>query len=159
MVNIYSIYNDINNNETLHSLACAMHKHKENGCANHTIWLGDFNRHHPFWEEDQNTHLFTPANLECAQEVLNMAMAHDMEMALPKDIPTLHVLNSRNLTCTDNIFISNSLFSLLIYCNTEPEKQLVRTDHFPIVTCIDVTVTPANILPHFNFRLTDWNKF
>lgn len=25
----------------------------------HMIWLGNFNRHHPLWDEDHNTHLFT----------------------------------------------------------------------------------------------------
>jgi endonuclease/exonuclease/phosphatase family metal-dependent hydrolase len=28
------------------------------------IWLGDFNRHHPMWDELQNSHLFTRANCQ-----------------------------------------------------------------------------------------------
>src|SRR5882724_6057656 len=32
--------------------------------AEHIIWLGDFNRHHPMWDEDCNVHLFTRANLD-----------------------------------------------------------------------------------------------
>ena len=158
-VDIYNIYNDINNDETLHSLARAIQKNSSNEHANHSIWVGDFNRHHPFWEEDRNTHLFAPANLERAQVVLDLASTHDMEMALPKDIPTLCALNSWNLTRPDNVFVSNSLINSLIYCNTEPEKQPVKTDHFPIVTRIDVTVTPSNEMPRFNFRLTDWDQF
>ena len=29
----------------------------------HIKWLGDFNRHHPMWDEGCNAHLFTRANL------------------------------------------------------------------------------------------------
>ena len=31
------------------------------------IWLGDFNRHHPMWDEERHAHLFTRAALEVAQ--------------------------------------------------------------------------------------------
>jgi len=36
-----------------------------NGSSNeHMIWLGDFNRHHPEWDEERNSHLFTRENLD-----------------------------------------------------------------------------------------------
>jgi len=33
------------------------------GWNHHTIWLRDFNVHHPMWDEGWNSHLFSPANL------------------------------------------------------------------------------------------------
>ena len=42
------------------------------------IWLGDFNRHHPLWDEERNAHMFTKAALEAAQPLINMISIHYM---------------------------------------------------------------------------------
>lgn len=36
------------------------------------IWLGDFNRHHPIWDEERNAHLFTRGALDAAQPLLDL---------------------------------------------------------------------------------------
>jgi len=36
----------------------------------HTLWLGDFNRHHLMWDESHNVHLFTRTNLDKASCLL-----------------------------------------------------------------------------------------
>lgn len=51
-----------------------------------TVWLGDFNRHHPMWDKERNAHLFTRENLDRAQKLLDLLTMYDMRMALPKDI-------------------------------------------------------------------------
>jgi hypothetical protein len=43
-IDIYNIYNDINNDGALHSLARAIQKNSSNERADHSIWVGDFNR-------------------------------------------------------------------------------------------------------------------
>jgi hypothetical protein len=53
------------------------------------IWMGDFNWHHPLWDEEQNAHLFTRAALEATQLLLDLVNRYDMRMVLPKDLPTL----------------------------------------------------------------------
>lgn len=121
--------------------------------------MGDFNRHHPCWDEERNAHLFTKSNLEQAQVVLDLVADNDMEMALPKDIPTLRALSTWNLTWPDNVFISSSLIDLLTYCNAEPELQPVKTDHFPIITKISMSMTLHKEPERFNYHGTDWNKF
>src|SRR6266550_3218959 len=158
-INIFNIYNDIGNDDALQSLSQAAQKFHNEENNKHMIWLGDFNRHHPYWNEDRNHHLFMPANIERAQMVLDLTMAHDMEMALPKDIPTLQALATQNLTRPDNVFISHSLIDALIYCNTEPEKQPVNTDHFPIIVKIDTSVTIHQEQQRFCFKETDWDEF
>jgi hypothetical protein len=40
--------------------------------STYTIWAGNFNRHHPFWENDANHHLFTTTALQQAQPLLNL---------------------------------------------------------------------------------------
>ena len=158
-VNIYNLYNDAKHDETTTAVAQAIRSHRRQNDDKHMIWLGDFNRHHPFWDEERNTHLFTRSNIERAQVVLDLAADNDMEMALPKDIPTLRALNTQNLTRPDNVFISNSLIDSLTYCNTEPELQPVKTDHFPIITKISMSTTTHEEPERFNYKGTDWDKF
>ncbi|KIK13673.1 hypothetical protein PISMIDRAFT_17820 [Pisolithus microcarpus 441] len=70
----------------------------------HMVWLGDFNRHHPLWDEERNRHLFTEAALEAAQKVLDLVADYGLVQALPKDVPTLQSSSSGNWTRPDNVF-------------------------------------------------------
>lgn len=36
------------------------------------ILLGDFNRHHPYWDEPRNHHLFTEARLTVTEQLLGI---------------------------------------------------------------------------------------
>jgi len=115
-INIYNIYNSCKNNNTLRTLKQHLEdrerkemRQKEGEGAEKRqsvdIWLRDLNRHHPLWEDDNNDRLFTKKDLENAEVLIEMLAEHDMEMALPKDIPTIR--NSRgNLTRPDNVFIT-----------------------------------------------------
>jgi len=47
--------------------------------TDHMIWLGDFNRHHPMWEEDDNSHLFEPENY--ISPFLDLSYENDMLLA------------------------------------------------------------------------------
>ncbi|KAJ8589707.1 hypothetical protein M405DRAFT_700139, partial [Rhizopogon salebrosus TDB-379] len=68
------------------------------------IWLGDFNRHHPLWDEDRNTQLFTNQYLDAAQPLLDLIADYGMIMTLPKGLPTLQSTSSKNWTRPDNVF-------------------------------------------------------
>src|SRR5882672_5257214 len=57
------------------------------GHTEHAIWLGDFNLHHPFQDEEQNTHLFTRVILVRSQVLIVAVAELDLQMALPKDPP------------------------------------------------------------------------
>ncbi|TFK17098.1 hypothetical protein FA15DRAFT_548819, partial [Coprinopsis marcescibilis] len=84
------------------------------------IWLGDFNQHSPLWDEERNSHLFTGSNNTLTEPLLRMTEHHEMEMALPKDIPTLRALNTKNLTWVDNVFVMGDLMDQVISCDTLP---------------------------------------
>ncbi|KAH8092209.1 hypothetical protein BXZ70DRAFT_1001870 [Cristinia sonorae] len=66
-----------------------------------------------------------------------------MEQLLPKGIPTLRALATGTYTRPDNIFASRSLAQSLLSCNVYPHLQPPKTDHFPVVTHLDVTPPPA----------------
>ena len=102
------------------------------------IWLGDFNRHHPGWDEEQNNHLFTRANLDEAQVLIDAASSYDLVMALPKGILTLAAMAMGKLTITDNVFMSFELQQNLTRWVTVPEDWLAKSNHFPINTTIEV---------------------
>lgn len=100
------------------------------------IWLGDFNCHDPLWDEDRNHHLFTPAAKRRSNIIIKATTDRNLYQALPKDIPTLHVFWTGNLTRPDNVFIAERLRRAVIYCDAMPEIMPVCTDHFPIATTI-----------------------
>src|SRR5271156_3195656 len=99
-ITIYNVYNDCEHSNTIHTLADHfVHNHNPD---RNILLLGDFNRHHPMWDEERNGHLFTNANLNVAEELIELVANNQMEMALPKDIPTL-TNSAGNMTRPDNV--------------------------------------------------------
>ena len=47
---------------------------------------------------------------------------------------------------------------VIIKCDTEDSAQPVKTDHYPIVTQIDIHAPRTAWKPRWNFRLTDWTE-
>ena len=163
-ISIYNIYNDCTHSNTLtkfqEHLEAREWDDPHPDIGNKTvgnIWLGDFNRHHPMWEDKENDHLFTHQNLNNASTLINLLADHDMQMILPHGIPTIQN-SAGNLTRPDNVFASSQLVEWITKCNTKSDKQPPTADHFPIATYIDFPV-PVN-LPHTprNFRATDWEE-
>jgi len=128
------------------------------GHAELTIWLGDLNLHHPLWEEEQNSCLFTRGHLEKSQVLIDVLAEFDLQMTLPKDIPMLQALSTGNHTRPDNVYISSPIVGHIIRCIMLPEERPVRTDHIPIVTEVDLSLEEKAESPHLNFRLADWKQ-
>jgi Endonuclease-reverse transcriptase len=120
------------------------------------MWLGDFNCHHPLWDEACNAHLFTTQNLNLTQLLLNMLGCHNMKMVLPLQIPTLQSHSMGNHTRVDNIFCTENLADVIIKCNTEDVARPVKTDHYPIVMQINIYAPKTAWEPRHNFRKADW---
>ncbi|EPS96571.1 hypothetical protein FOMPIDRAFT_1098981, partial [Fomitopsis schrenkii] len=80
-------------------------------------------------------------------------------MLLPPATPTLEAANSKIHTRPDNIFASQELAGLLIRCRTAPELCPPGTDHYLVVTELQVNV--PHVVPNtfWNFRKTDWPSF
>jgi hypothetical protein len=81
---------------------------------------------------------------------------YNMKMALPPNIPTLRAQNTGNLTRVDNVFCTESLMDILVKCDTDKASKPVKTDHFPIVTQIDILAPQAVWKPCHNFRMAEW---
>ena len=130
-----------------------------NGLGDKVIWLGDFNRHHPLWDEERNAHLFTKAALEAAQPLIDMISKHDMCMVLPKDIPMLEACSTKNFTRVDNVFCTANLIDCVISCNTYPHWRPQKTDHMLVISILDIEPEEAIQTTKFNYRSMDWEEF
>ena len=119
-LSLLNIYNEITNNDTLTYLDqftdrnSLLIRPSPTDCV---LWLGDFNHHHPMWEDDSNERLFEPE--EFISPLIDLLYKNDMLMALPKGIPTLQTPTG-NWTRPDNVWCSNTTGNLLVRCDTIP---------------------------------------
>src|SRR5882672_6251633 len=83
-------YNDNANTNSMRVVARHMRKMERecdvvaNSCWPHLLWLGNFNSHHLLWDEPRNSHLFTRASLDRAQEIIEVIASYDLQMGLPR---------------------------------------------------------------------------
>ncbi|KAF7354515.1 RNA-directed DNA polymerase from transposon X-element [Mycena venus] len=130
-IRIINVYNDCNHNEALDALREYLRRPE---AARYPIgplryiWAGDFNRHHPLWDELRNHHLFTTHNLDLAQPLLDLLARYSMRMALPRDIPTLRTFGpTHNFTRPDNVFCTLPFTPLYLVLDIDPKL----TEHVP----------------------------
>ena len=162
IIRLFNIYNDCNNNNSLKHISTYMSANPPSRSRNtpiQYIWLGDFNRHHPLWDEPRNAHLFTKHNLDLTQPLLNLLNRYNMKMALPPGIPTLCAHNTGNRTRVDNLFCSEDLLDTVILCNTDEPTRPIKTDHYPIITTLDIHTPKAEPTVKLNFCNMKWPEF
>jgi len=162
MCTIANIYNDCTHDRTLEELSRFLVTGIAKLCPeerDHMVWLGDFNRHHPLWDEERNNHLFTTAALALSQKILDLLADYGMTQTLPKDTPTLQASSTGNWTRPDNVFCTEHTSEYLALCNTDPDNRGPNTDHLLILTKLDLAVSATPSLPTLNYREVDWKKF
>ena len=165
-IDIVNVYNNCTNNNSLKVVERYMRGRGDKSRARNrlrgregVVWLGDFNRHHPLWDEERNAHLFTKAALEATQPLLVMISNYDMHMVLAKDIPTLEACSTKNHTRVDNVFCSEELLDRFISCDTYLQWRPQKTDHMPIISIMDIKPERTTHVEKFNYKLTDWPTF
>jgi hypothetical protein len=92
-INLYNIYNDCTHSHTLTKFQEHLEAREQDPFnpdqTNKVIgdvWLGDFNRHHPMWEDEENDRLFTNQNLNEAGLLIETLADRNMQMVLPQGI-------------------------------------------------------------------------
>src|SRR5271155_5465789 len=164
VLNVYNVYNNCSHSDTIKKLE----DHMVNRAVTHAsptgrdtvtgdVWLGDFNRHNPWWEDPSNSRLFTNRNLNDGQILIDLLSDYNMDLALPQYIPT--IVNSRGgNTRPDNIFILQDISNWIVKCDVLADRP-PKADHFPIVTYIDFPLSKPIKAQPWNFRATDWDHF
>jgi Endonuclease-reverse transcriptase len=161
---IFNVYNDSNSNKTLtlltnfHQSNCSMLGREEQGDA-HIIWLGNFNRHHPHWDDLSNTRLFTSEAIKDTEVLIEALAEVGLELALPSGTPTHYHNVMKRWSRLDHVFISEHSENLLIACDTQLEQREINTDHLPIQTELDLKVRANEEVPAPNFCEVDWDEF
>jgi len=153
---IFNIYNDCthsNSETTLRTFLQTQGRRIIGGNDDYMLWAGDFNRHHPLWDRDEDTCLFTRQAQRDAEKLIELLAEHDMAMTLPKDIPTLHHMSSKRYSCPDNVFCTPNLRESITRCEVDASPRPTCTDHLTIPQ----GCTPSN--PNYNFRDVDWELF
>ena len=110
-------------------------------------------------DEPCNAPLFTTHNLELTQPLLNMLNRFNMKMTLPLASTKLCTHSTGNHTRVDNIFCSEGLLDTIIKCHTDDATHPIKTNHYPIITTLDVHSLKAEQLPRYNFCRMDWPWF
>jgi hypothetical protein len=125
------------------------------------IWAGNFNHHHPLWDRDEDIHLFTRQATRDAEGLVNLLADYEMEMVLPKGIPMLQHMRTKKYSRPDNynVFSTPGLQELISSCEVVASLRSASTDHFPIVTRIQLPQGHTNTSLSLNFRETDWDDF
>jgi len=161
---IVNVYNDCNNDTTMWLL---MEFHRKNHSelmestneTAHVLWVGDFNRHHPYWDDPSDIRLFTKDVLEAAEKLIEVVADTGLDLALPSSIPT-HKHNVMKLwSRLDQVFISDHSENLLISCNTQPDQRGINTDHLPIIMELGLAADIIQEEDINNFRNVDWDEF
>ena len=75
-----------------------------------------------------------------AQPLIDLLEDYDMIMLLPKNIPTLQSMATKNWTRVDNVFATQGTEHLVVACDTDPRLWGPGTDHVPILTTLDLEV-------------------
>ncbi|PPQ80684.1 hypothetical protein CVT24_011067 [Panaeolus cyanescens] len=158
---VFSIYNDCNNRDSEKALGRFMTRNSDTllGNGGHVLWGGDFNRHHPLWDNDEDHRLFTNQAIADAEQLIQLLAEWNMEMVLPKGIRTLEHMRTKNLSRPDNVFCTDHTTHRIIKCDTVPELRPANTDHLPIGTILDMSKLEITPERRRNFRLTNWEGF
>jgi ribonuclease HI/endonuclease/exonuclease/phosphatase family metal-dependent hydrolase len=161
-LSIFNIYNDCTHSRNEAALQEYIQNNANSILAtenHHMIWAGDFNRHHPLWDRDEDVHLFTPQATREAEGLIELLATYDLAMALPKGIPTLQHMVTKRYSRPDNVFSTPGLSEHITICEVDPAIRPTSTDHFPIVTKILLPQGRVHSPPSYNFRETDWDNF
>jgi hypothetical protein len=159
---IINIYNNCTHDQALEAVDGYMRREgrqQAQGTTVRHLWMGDFNRHSPVWDEERNNHLFTSANLEAAARLMDLTARYNITMILPPGTPTLKAMATGNETRVDNVFCDSNSVNLIDICDTRPEWRPVKTDHYPIICRIQMGAATNQFQPRRNFRETDWAEF
>jgi hypothetical protein len=167
-IRIFNVYNDQNHNLATDRLRAWKQDPKGNtlpptptyshGGAVLTIWAGDFNRHHPLWDENDQHGLFTPRALAKAEDLIEAVADAGLEMAMPKDVNTLRT-SAGNLTRPDNVFMTPDLLEHVVQCMPSQGDTPNGADHFAIHIVIDIKVDREKDVESYLWKAVDKKEF
>jgi hypothetical protein len=95
---------------------------------------------------------------EAVALLLQLLGVYRMKMPLLRDIPTLRAKWTGNLTRPDNVFCSENFLPFFTSCNAYPVRTPGTTDHFLIISVIDLVPLVKVVEERWNWRAADWEE-
>ena len=74
-ISIFNVYNDCIHSRTEAMLRRFIYENNDSNLAadnHHMLPMGDFNRHHPLWDRDKDTHLFTQQAIRAVEGLIGL---------------------------------------------------------------------------------------
>jgi ribonuclease HI len=165
-IRIFNVYNDQDNDKAIDCLCGWKHDPRRHsrpptpatsrGTATFTIWAGDFNRHHPMWDDDHQEGLFTTEALDNAETLIEAVANAELTMALPKGVNTLRTSHG-NWTRPDNVFVSHELTEYVVKCDTNVRRTPGGADHLAIDITLDVGVERQETSESYLWKEVEWS--
>ena len=93
-------------------------------------------------------------NLDKTLCLIDVTAEFNLQMTLPKSLPTLCTMALCDYTKPDNVFMSSSLCTAVVFCNTNTKEWPVRSNH--IITIINVDPEIQMETPRADYRAVDW---
>ena len=124
-------------------------KHQLTTGSNH-ILLGDFNLHHPLWNDPSRTTQHAGAD-----QLLNIIEESSLSLTLPKGTITWEARQS--FSTIDLVFMSENLTERLEHCMSRPELNQ-SSAHIPISTRITLDSEPQTIIERRAWKLLNMEK-
>ena len=163
---LFNVYNDCKHDETIAALTDYHSTHTndilgnfETQQAHHLIWLGDFNRHHPYWDALENNALFTREATDQAEVLIQSLAEIGLELALEAGVPTHEHYIAKRWSRLDHVFSTEHTIEAITRCEVLPDEQGFNTDYFPIITEMNLEITVAGRAQTRNFRDVSWKEF
>src|SRR6266481_6384363 len=97
--------------------------------------------------------------LLATQSLISFLEDYSMVMILPKGLPMLQSMATKNWTWVDNIFTATGIQERVVVCNTDLRLRGLGTDHVPVLTTLEFEIPERTKEACRNFRATDWDKF
>jgi Endonuclease/Exonuclease/phosphatase family len=161
-ITIFNIYNDGEHDHTIDKLLTYRAENLDTLYPvpqAHILWLGDFNRHHPTWDHARNHRYFTVAALRAAEHLLTATADWNLHMALLSNTPTHEHYVSKQQSRLNNVFCTDHTLNLINICEVLLDDPKPGTDHYPIISIIDLPVHHQETPSHPDFRMADWETF
>ncbi|KIK50227.1 hypothetical protein GYMLUDRAFT_183090 [Collybiopsis luxurians FD-317 M1] len=80
-------------------------------------------------------------------------------MVLKAGKPTLEAMRTKNEMQLDNVFCLATLQPQILSCDTDLSLRPLLTDHYPIITRVNLQVDLSPECPRRNWRKMEWDSF
>jgi hypothetical protein len=125
----------------------------------HMLWLGDFNRYHPIWDNLEDMRLFMNEATEAAEKLIEVVANARLKLMLLSGTP-MHKHNvTKHWSRLDQVFLLEHSSKTLISCNTLLGERGINMDHLLILTELRLEIDTMIAEPILNFCNANWEEF